>query len=84
MQQYFGKEYGVQVKHKQDAEWNDITKEKMLSEKQNTLKITKDDVKRKLKSLPDWKGVRPDKIQGFWLKYFSAVHQVLATVLNES
>ena len=53
MQQYFGKEYGVQVKHKQDAEWNDITREKMLSEKQNTLKITKDDVERKLKSLPD-------------------------------
>ena len=54
----------------------------MLSEKQNTLKITEDDVKRKLKS--DWKGVGLDKIQGFWLKSFTAVHQVLAAVLNES
>ena len=56
----------------------------MLSEEQNTVKITKDDVKRKLKSMPDWKGAGPDKIQGFWLKSFTAVHEVLATVLTES
>ena len=55
----------------------------MPSEKRNSVKITKDDVKRKLKSMPDWKGARPDKIQGFWLKSFTVVHGVLATVLNE-
>ena len=55
----------------------------MLSEKQNTVKITKDNVKRKLKSVPDWKGAGPDKIQGFWWKSFTAVHEVLAAVLNE-
>ena len=38
------------------------------SEKQNTVNIAKDDVKRKLKSIPDWKEAGPDKIQGFWLK----------------
>ena len=32
--------------------------------------------------MPDWKGARPEKIQGFWLKSFTAVHEVLATVLN--
>ena len=45
-----------------------------------------DDVKRlelNLKSMPDWKGAVPDKIQGFLLKSFTAVHKVLATVLNE-
>ena len=47
------------------------------------MKSTKDDVKRKLKSVPDWKWARPDKIQGFWLKSFTTVHEVLATVLNE-
>ena len=31
----------------------------------------------------DWKGAGPDKIQGFWLKSFTAVHDVLATFLNE-
>ena len=47
------------------------------------MKVTKDDVKRKLKSMPDWRGAGPDKIQGFWVESFRAVHEVLATVLNE-
>ena len=55
----------------------------MPSEQQNTVKITKDDVKRKLKSMPDWNGAGPDKIQGFWLKSFKAVHEVLAIFFNE-
>ena len=55
----------------------------MPSEKKNAVKITKDDVKRKLKPMPDWKGARSDKTQGFWLKCFTAVHEALATVLNE-
>ena len=55
----------------------------MSSEKQNTVKVTKDDVKGKLKSMPFWKGAGPDKIQCFWLKSFIAVHEVLATDLNE-
>ena len=73
----------TKVEHKLDAEWNDKAKEKMPSEKQITVKITMDDVKRKLKSMPDSKGAGPDKIQGFWLKFFTAVHEVLATILNE-
>ena len=55
----------------------------MPSEKQNTVNITKDHVKRKLKSMPDWKGAGPDKIQGFWLKSFTALHGVLVEALNE-
>ena len=31
----------------------------MPSEKQNTVKTTKHDVKRKLKSMPEWKGAGP-------------------------
>ena len=33
--------------------------------------------------MPYWKVARSDKIQGFWLKSFSAVDEVLASVLNE-
>ena len=71
------------VEHKQDAEWIGKAKENMPSERQNTVKITNDDVKRKLKSMPDWKGAGSDKIQSFWLKSLKAVREVLATVLNE-
>ena len=37
----------------------------------------------KFKSMSDWKRAGPDKIQGFWLKSFRAVHEVLAKFLNE-
>ena len=56
--------WSTKVEHKRDAEWIDKAKEKMQSEKQNTVKITKDDVKRELESMPDWKGAGPDKIWG--------------------
>ena len=57
--------WSTKVEHKRDAYWIDKEKEKMPSEKQNPMKITKDDVKRKFKSMPDWKGAAPDNIQGF-------------------
>ena len=56
---------------------NGLTKQKRRCQL-NTLKVTKDEVKRKLKSMPDWKGAGPNKIQAFWLKSFTAVHEVLA------
>ena len=33
--------------------------------------------------MPDWEGAGPDKIQVFWLKSSTAVHEVIATVLNK-
>ena len=36
--------WSTKVEHKPDAEWVDKAKEKMPSEKQDTVKITKDDV----------------------------------------
>ena len=55
----------------------------MPSGKQNAVKITNDDIKRKLNSMPYWKGAKSDKIQDFLSKSFAAVHGVLATVLNQ-
>ena len=75
--------WSTKVEHKRDAGWIGKVKEKMPSEKQNTVNINEDDFKRKLKSMPDWKGAGPDKIQGFWLKSFTALHGVLAAALNE-
>ena len=75
--------WSTKVEYKRDAGWIGKVKEKMSSEKQNTVNITKDDVKRKLKSMPDWKGAGPDKIQDFWLQSFTALHGVLAASLNE-
>ena len=66
MQQHFGKKDGVQksnISRMQNC--IDKVKQKMLSEKQSIVKITKDDVKINLKSMPDWKGAGPDKSRVF-------------------
>ena len=57
--------WSTKVEHKRDAEWIDKAKEKMPSEKQNTVKTTKHN-KRKLKSMPEWKGAGP----GFLVRIF--------------
>ena len=41
--------WSTKVGHKRDADWIEKIKENMPSEKQNTVKINKDDVKEKLK-----------------------------------
>ena len=65
--------WSTRFEQKQDA--NGLTKQKRRCHlKNNTVKITKGDVKRRLKSMPDWKGAGPDKTQGFWLKSFPTVH----------
>ena len=74
--------WSTKIEQKRGTEWIDKANQKIPSEKQNTVKITKEDVKRKVKLIPEWKGEGPDKIQSFWLKYFTAVREVLATILN--
>ena len=55
----------------------------MAFEKRNAVRITKNEVKRNLKSMPNWKGAGPGKIGRFWLKSFTVIHEVFATALNE-
>ena len=45
--------WNTKGEYKGDTEWIDKTKQKITSEKQNIVKITEDDVKRKLRSKPD-------------------------------
>ena len=69
MQQHSWKEYGVQKSSLSRME-NGLTKQKRKCHLKNRIQWKsgriKDDVKIKLKSLPDWKGAGPDKIQDFW------------------
>ena len=75
--------WGTNVSHNSEAEWITRAKESIKCEKQAAISITQEDVKGRLKSIPDWKGAGPDGIQGFWIKYLSAIHGVLARTLND-
>ena len=79
IQQHFGKQYVVR-KSSMSKMQNGLTMQKRKYHLKNRIQNY---VTRKLKSMADWKEAWPDKIQGFWLKSYTAVHEVLATVLNE-
>ena len=49
---------------------------------QNKIVITKEDVIKKVHKIPNWKSPGLDYIQGFWLKRFSSLHQIIADILN--
>lgn len=55
----------------------------MTFKKQSAVAITKDDVIRMFKSMPNWKGARSDKIQGFWLNQFTGINDLFIRDLNE-
>ena len=45
--------WSIKGEYKWDTKWIDKTKQKITSEKQNIVKITEDNIKRKLRSMPD-------------------------------
>ena len=59
-------EYRVQTSSISRMQNGLAKQKKMPFEKQNRVEITKDDVKRKLKSMPNWKRAGAEKIQCFW------------------
>ena len=68
---------------KKKAEWINKTKMNMTYEYQTTVRITKNEVTSKLKTISEAKGARPDKIQGFWQKSFIKLHEGLTKTLNK-
>ena len=75
--------WGNKKNHNKEAEWIRHQKENMTELKQNNINITLEDVKERIKTMPNWKGAGPDKIQGFWIKNFSEIHTSLANCLQQ-
>ena len=71
------------VQYKEDAEWLvKVEKELEVVKIQNNVVITKEDVIKQVRKIPNWKSLGLDYIQGFWLKRFSSLHQTIADILN--
>ena len=51
--------------------------------KQEKVDITKENLKKILGRMPNWKSPGPDLVQGFLLKYFSSLHWRVRSQLKE-
>ena len=46
------------------------------------MKITVQDVRKQMGKIPNWKAAGPDRVQGYWLKNLSSLHDRIACQLN--
>ena len=71
-------------KHNTNAEWVNRVKCRLEHvDRQEDLSITVDDVKKMIRRVPNWKSPGPDGVQGFWIKNFTSLHQLIQTHLQK-
>ena len=46
--------------------------------KQNDINITIEMIKEQVKKIPNWKSPGPDRVQGYWLKKLTTLHERIA------
>ena len=59
-----------------------VEKELEVVKIQNYVAITKEDVIKQVRKIPNWKSPGLYYIQGFCLKRFNSLHQTIADILN--
>ena len=71
-------------KHNEKAQWiSDLKEKNEKIKKQNNISITTKNLKKALKKMKNWKSAGPDKIQGYWLKNFTNIHETLSKHLQK-
>ena len=63
------------VDHTGDAKWFIDLQSEVSATKQEKVDITKENLKKILGTMINWKSPGPDLLQGFGLKYFSVLHR---------
>jgi len=70
--------------HQGNSEWlRKVRSECSRFDKRANISITLKDLKEALATLSPWKASGPDGVQGFWIKYFSSLHERIARQLQE-
>ena len=56
---------------------------KKKPKKQGNIQITAEIVTQQRRKVPNWKCLGPDGVQGYWLKDFPALHERIATQMDD-
>lgn len=81
--QFWSGIWGEAVTHNESAEWiKSVRDELERAPQQDHITITPDNVKYQTNRSPNWKAPGPDGIQGFWLKWFKAMHERISVQLD--
>ena len=75
--------WGNEKYHNKSAEWlKDLRAEKDSVQQENVV-ITKSLVKAQCRKIPNWKAPGPDGVQGYWIKTLTALHDRIASQMND-
>ena len=75
--------WGEEIRYNDKAEWIGNLEGKIQREKQDNINITEENIKEKVRTIPNWKAPGPDGLQGYWLKNLSFLHKNIAENLSE-
>ena len=78
--QFWGNRWSQSAHHKKNAKW---FQKEVNVKKQVKIDTTTGSLKKILGRMPNWKSPRPDLVQGFWLKNFSSLHEMVRLQLKE-
>ena len=75
--------WGNEKYHNKSAEWlKDLRVEKDSVQQENVV-ITKSLIKAQCRKIPNWKAPGPDGVQGYWIKKLTALHDRIASQMND-
>ena len=82
---FWGGIWSVEKEHSKTANWLKELKEEMRNKHhvQERLVITVDKIAKQCRKMPNWKAPGKDKVQGFWIKSMTNLHERIAAQLNK-
>ena len=82
---FWGEIWSIEKKHSKTANWLKQLKEEMSNEHhaQGGLVISVDKIEKQCRKMPNWKAPGRDKVQGFWIKSMTNLHERIAEQLNK-
>ena len=75
--QFWGNIWSQSADHKKDVKWLRDLRSEVNVKKKEKIDITTGNLKKILGRIPNWKSPGPDLIQGFWLKSFSTLQEMV-------
>ena len=76
--QFWRKIWDNEKEHERNAEWLRELRAEKNNLKQNDINIKNEMIKEKVKNIPNQKSPGPDKVQGYWLKKLTVLHEHIA------
>ena len=75
--------WGTEKSHNKNAEWLKELRAERNEIKQGNIQITTEMITQQTRKIPNWKCPGLDGVQGYWLKNLPALHERIATQMDE-